>query len=314
MTASVFRGTWRCFVMQWRAGWLGLVGLVLGVAAPVIATAASMAGLYPEAAERAVYQATVGSSVSNTAFNGRGYGLDELGGITAYEAGIFTQLVVPILALVLVVRRTRGEEESGRLDLLTARAVGRLAPATGAVLALAAAAAVAGGVTSIGLVIVGMPTAGSVAYGASLSLLGLVFVALGAFCAQLAVTARGALEIALGVFTLAYLTRVAVDARGSALTWLSPLSWPAQVRAFEQVSLWPFALMAVTTGLLIAGSAWLAASRDLGSGVFRERRGPAAGTVRSVLGLHWRLTRGAFVAWAAAASLWGDAWAQWLPT
>lgn len=305
MSADVFRGTWRCFVMQWRVGWVGLAGFVAAVVFPVVATAASMAGLYPEAAQRAVYRATVGASVTSTAFNGRGYGLDELGGIAAFEAGIFTQLVLPILALVLVVRHTRTQEEIGRLDLLTAAPVGRLAPHAAGVLAPAAAALVAGVLTSIGLVVVGMPPAGSVVYGGSLTLLGLVFVGLGALSAQLASTARGALGVGLGVYTLAYATRLTVDARGSELTWLSPLGWTAEVRPFEQVRVSPLAAMVVATGVLVAVGVLLAAGRDLGSAVFRERRGPAAGAVRSVVGLHWRATRGALAGWVGAAVLWG---------
>ena len=66
-------------------------------------------------------------------------------------------IAVAVLALFLVVRHTRTEEETGRLELLGATVVGRQAPLTAALLVTAGACLVAGVGTTLGLIAVGLP-------------------------------------------------------------------------------------------------------------------------------------------------------------
>ena len=96
--------------------------------------------LPPPQADRAQYAATVGVSTVNIAFNGRGYDLTSLGGITAFEIGITGQLLYPLVGMILAIHLTRRQEEAGRIELLTAGRLGALTPWRGIVLVVADAA------------------------------------------------------------------------------------------------------------------------------------------------------------------------------
>lgn len=305
MIAPDLHRTAVCLRQRLRTSWPVLAGIVAVTAAPIVGTAASISSVYASDAQREIYETTVGHSVASIAMNGRGYGLREVGGITAYEAGIFTQLILPILVLVVALRFTRGDEDSGRLELVTARPVGRLAPPAAAVLAILSGIVVAAAVTAAGLVAVGLPVAGSLWYASSLAAMMAFFVAVGVVAAQIGGTLRSGTSLALGAFGLAYLMRLVVDARQLDAVWLSPLGWAAQVRPYADPSAGPVLAYLVGTLLGLGLAAILAGRRDLGAGLVAERRGPARGRLAGVGALQWRLTRGGLVGWLIGAVAWG---------
>jgi ABC-2 type transport system permease protein len=95
-----------------------------------------------------------------------------------------------------------------------------------------------------------------------------------------------------------------VDAAGLRVTsswpvWLSPIGWGQQMRPFGGAHAWPAALFAVTTVGLVLAAAGLVRRRDLGRGLWPERRGRAraASSLLSPVGLVWRLQRGVLLGW-----------------
>ncbi|HSA41893.1 MAG TPA: ABC transporter permease, partial [Mycobacterium sp.] len=100
----------------------------------------------------------------------------------------------------------------------------------------------------------------------------------------------------------------ATSADGSSvLSWLSPLGWSLQVRAFAGDRFWVLGLHLLTATALTLLAYALLSRRDLGAGLLPERRGPAtAGPALSgVFGLAWRVSRGSVLLWAAGLSLYG---------
>ena len=120
-------GVWALLRMQWRTAWLWLLLSPALLAALVVAIASGVKDLYGEEAERTIYAATMGASPAQIAMNGRGYDLDVLGGIAAYEVGFMGQLLLPLVGVLLAVRLTRAPESNGVLDLLTSTRVHRTA-------------------------------------------------------------------------------------------------------------------------------------------------------------------------------------------
>jgi ABC-2 type transport system permease protein len=159
---------------------------------------------------------------------------------------------------------------------------------------------------------VGLPATGSLAYGLSMAAAGWTFAAVAAVAAQLTEGAGGARGIALATLGVAYALRAAGDTGGSGsgfgwLSWLSPIGWTQQTRAYAGERWWVFALPAALVVVLTAAAFAPLARRDVGAGVLPARLGPAAAapSLRSPLALAWRLHRVALVSWAAGLALLG---------
>ncbi len=234
-----------------------------------------------------------------------------LGAITVWRAGlVFT--MVGLASLLTVIRHTRADEEAGRRELLGATVVGRNAPLTAALLVTCAADLVLGAVLAAGMVGLGLPAGGSVAYGLSVAAAGWMFAAVGAVAAQLTEGAGGARGLALGTLGLAYLLRAAGDTSGSDgglgwLSWLSPIGWAQQIRAYADERWWVFVLVLAWVVVLAAAAYAVLARRDVGAGVLPARLGPATAApgLRSPLALAWRLHRGMLLGWTAGLAVMG---------
>jgi ABC-2 type transport system permease protein len=283
-----------------------LAVFVVVLVALVAASASATVKLCPTEASRVKAAAAINGSTATRAMYGPIYEEMSVGALSTFKMGIMGAVAVAILALFLVVRHTRTEEETGRLELLGATVVGRRAPLTAALLVAAGAALASGAGTALGLIAVGMPPAGAFLMGLGYLGLGLVFAAVAGVSAQLVKSARTAAGLAGAVLGICYLVRGIGDAsagRGHGwLSWLSPVGWWQQTRVFAGDRWWVLALLLGFAAATAALAYVLAAGRDFAAGLLPDRPGPAAAApgLRSPLALAWRLQRGAFLAWAAA--------------
>lgn len=283
-----------------------LAAVIVILVVIVAASASATVKLYPDNASRVKAAAAVNSSTSTLAMYGPIHDETSIGALATFKMGMIGAVAVAMLALFLVVRHTRTEEETGRLELLGATVVGRRAPLTAALCVAGGASLVAGVGTVLGLIAVGMPTAGSVVMGLGFACLGIVFAAVAGVTAQLVKSARTAAGTAGVVLGAAYLVRAIGDASAGNglgwLSWLSPVGWWQQTRPFAGDRWWVLALLLGLAAAVAALAYVLAARRDFAAGLLPDRPGPAtaAAGLRSPLGLAWRLQRGAFFAWAAA--------------
>ena len=276
----------------------------------VAGTAYSFRKLYPTAAGREQFAAAAGHNPSLLSLYGPLYG-NSLGSLTAWRYGGFAALGAGLMSIFIVIRHTRGDEETGRLELVGSAAVGRHAAMTAGLLVAVTADVVLALVMSAALITLGLPAAGSVSLALAIAGCGLVFTAVAAVTAQLADAARSARGLAIGVLGVAYLLRAVGDSAGargpSWLTWLSPIGWAELIRSFGVIRWWILALPLVTTVVLGIAAGLLAAHRDYDAGLLPRRPGPAqaAGSLRSPLALAWRLQRATLISWVAGALIYG---------
>jgi ABC-2 type transport system permease protein len=277
---------------------------VLSVAALIAVTTSSLKRLYPTRADLVQLAATVEDNPAVVAIRGRGLGLDTIGGTAAWQAGWFAMLAAALMSLLLVVRHTRGDEESGRAELMLAQPVGRLAPLAAAVSVVAIAnAAIAVAVTAV-MTAFGTPLAGSIALGTSIGGAGMVFGAVAAVTAQLATTGRAASGLAGAVLGIAYVVRAVGDVKHESvpwLIWLSPLGWAEEVRPYADERWWPLVALVAVTAVLAFAAVRLQSTRDFQAGLIAPQPGPARASraLTTSLGLAARLDRGTFAGWAA---------------
>jgi ABC-2 type transport system permease protein len=146
----------------------------------------------------------------------------------------------------------------------------------------------------------------------------LVWVGVAAVTCQLSSTTRAAAGIAAGALGLAFAISGignmlgTVDQAGLRVTsawpaWLSPIGWGQQTRPFGGAAWWPLLIAVAALGILLGIAVTLASRRDVGRGLWPERRGRAQArqTLLSPTGLVWRLQRSAFTGWALALTTFG---------
>ena len=294
--------------VQLRTGWKAPVIWVLALVGGYAATVAALDTTYGTPEQLATYEQTVGSDPAMAAINGTPYGADTLGGVAANEFGFIAAIAIPLMGLFLVARQTRAPEESGLLELLRSRGVGRRAPWTAAVVVTVVALALVGTGMALVLIAYGEPADAAWLYGASIATLGGVFAGLATFVGQLVRRAAGVTAVGIIVLGGAYLTRAIGDVRDNAWKWLSPLAWQQETRPFADDSrVWPLLLaLAVVIVLVVAGLV-LVGSRDLGSAMVASRPGPrrASRFGASTLGLALRAHAPAGLGWIAGAAVVG---------
>lgn len=267
----------------------------------VLSMPSSLKNLYGTPAERADLVHQVSTNASFRALIGPVFDTS-LGALTAWRIGVYAGLLAAVTSLLIVVRHTRDEEESGRQELVASGMVGRRASLTAALLAAGVANAVLALLVTAGLA--GQGLTGALALGLGIAGVGMVFATMAAIVAQLTESARLARGLTAGVLGAAFVLRAAGDSAtddgSSALTWLSPLGWLENLRPYADERWWVLALFAAAVAVQGAVAYGLAGRRDVGMSFLPTRPGPAAGRLGSAGALAWRLQRGSVFGWSLA--------------
>jgi ABC-2 type transport system permease protein len=307
---SGFTGTVRLVRLALRRDRITLPAWILGMAAFVAATTAMFEANYAKHPELLVPDTQI--VIENPGM--RVLGLvtgPSVGGYTMHRDALTLAVLAALMSIFAVVRHTRQSEELGREEMLGAGVVGRYASLGAAVIVALAANVVLAGLLGLGMIVAGQPVTGSLVAGASIALVGVAFTGVAAVTSQLASTTRGATGLAGAVlgasFLLAALGNMlgTVDSAALRVTsawpaWFSPIGWSQQMRPFADNLWWPAGLSLVALGLLTCVAVLLVGRRDVGRGMWPERRGAAHARpgMLSPTGLVWRLQRGALLGWA----------------
>jgi ABC-2 type transport system permease protein len=301
-SAGGLTGTRELARLAVRRDRIGLAAAVYVILAAVAGTAYTFKKLYPTEAGRAALAATGGSNPALRFLYGRLFG-SSVGSLTTWRYGIWAGIFAALLAIFVVIRHTRSDEEAGRLELVGSAVVGRQAALVAALATAAAPIIVVSALLCVALPLVGLPAVGSAALALGIGCCGLAFTGIAAVAAQLTSSARTARGIALGVLGVAFVLRGVGDSAGAGgpswLSWASPLAWIQLARPFAAERWWvlvlPLAVAAAGTALAFA----LAARRDQGAGLLPDRpgRATASAALRGPFGLAWRLQRGALLGW-----------------
>lgn len=280
--------------------WILFMGLF-----PMLIAIATATG-YPTDADRLNFTTASAANPAELALRGPVFA-PTVGGLTAWTFGSSGVLLGGVVSVLLLLRHTRGDEQSGRRELVGAGVVGRHAP-----LAAALAVVVGGNIAiallaALGLVADGLPAAGAVAMGSVIGMGGILFTAVAAVAAQLVEGVGSARGLAFLVFGLTFAVAAIGDGTGSGLVWASPFGWVRHMQAFAGEQWWVLGPLVATSVMLGAAAFALSARRDVGAGLFPARPGPAhAGALlRSPIALAWRLHRAAIASWTAGLTVLG---------
>ena len=286
------------------AVWVG------SIIALVAITAASVKGLYPTQADLDLAAKASAGNAAAIAFNGPAQGLDTVGGEVAFQAGATGLVMMALMSLLMIGRLTRGEEEAGRLELLRSLPIGRAAPTIAASMTVLAMNVAIGALVAVTLLAERLPVAGSIVFGASFTMLGLVFTCVALLTAQISENTRVVSGIAGAVLGAAYVLRAVGDIGDGTISWLSPIGWAQKTRPFAGEQWRPLLPMTAAAAGLLVVAAVFAARRDLGAGIVAPRPGRrnAAASLGRPFGLAVRLQRGSVIGWSAGVLFTGVAY------
>ena len=276
----------------------------------VASSVAATIDLYPDLAGRRAAALAADATPAARFMYGPIHDPSSLGGLATWKMGTMGAVFIAFLAMTVVRRHTRADEETGRLELVTAGLLGKRATLTAGVVVAVVAILATSLLTAVGNTAVGLPASSSLAFGATWAAVGIFFTVLTALVAQLTQSARACAGTVAAVIGASYALRGVGDVSGGwgrALSWLSPIGWPVEVRPYAGDRWWVLLVPLALSPLLLAAAFGFQDRRDLGEGIIPTRPGPerASSALSTPWGLAWRLQRSMLAGWAAAVTFLG---------
>jgi ABC-2 type transport system permease protein len=256
--------------------------------------------VFPDPASQAVLSRNIASNPAFGLIFGPARDLTTAEGFNDWRALALGGFFAGLMAIFIVVRHTRGDEDSGQAELIASAVVSRHTRLAVAV-ALAAIASIAMGiVTTVATTLVGSSFWAAFGMGATYTASGLMFAGVGAVAAQIASDAHTANTLAVGVLGGLFLIRGYLDASGNEdWSWVTPLGWTQEVRPATDRRWWWLVPCLALAALLVGLANGLLARRDFGLGLIPPTPGPARSSARWPLGgLARRIHLSASLSWA----------------
>lgn len=298
--------------LTWRRTWKGAAGVGAANVLVTVTAVLGYAAAYPDPADRVTLARSIGSNPGLNALFGETRSLETMAGFTEWRVVLSLALVGGIWGMFATTRVLRGEEDSGRAEVLLAGPVTRTGAVAATLTGLAAAWLLCTAITVLGLVAgSGRDLGGGPAalLGLTLTSLGGVMIGVAAVTSQFAATRRWATGAAAAVLGVSYGIRVGADSAPDLrwLRWWTPLGWLEEIRPLTGAAVLPLALMWLLAVVLAVVAVRLVTRRDTGEGLWR-----ASGTTRprtalltGPFGLAVRLARGQAVSWALGLAVFG---------
>jgi ABC-2 type transport system permease protein len=283
---------------QVRRGGLVVTALAAGMSALVTATYAGTVGAGPEAASLVVL---AHNPAIRTLF-GAPVALDDAGGFTVWRTGTVVGVLLGLWGSLAVTRTTRGEEESGRWELLLA---GRSPLPRIVVRHLAVVTAVMGvvGFAIAGaMVTAGADPEGAALHGADMALLGIFFVGVAGLTSQLFPARAQAGGAAVAVLAASLLVRMVGDGVSPLawLRWLTPFGVVESTGPYDRNRWLPLVLLAAAASVLLVVARLVAGRRDANAGRLTPpaRRPPRTALLGSIPAFAVRRTLRSLLGWS----------------
>lgn len=259
--------------------------------------------IFTDPSQRLALANTLGANPALSLLFGPARDLTTADGFNAWRAGMLGALFAGLMAILIVVRNSRANEDSGQAELIASGVIARQSRLAVAVLMAVVASAALGVVCFLVTIACGGGITATLILSATFAASGLMFAGVAAIAAQLGSDARTANSIAIATLGVCYVARGYIDTSSASnwATWLTPLGWLEETRPGTDNNAWPLLLAIVLAVVLVLGAFVLQGRRDFGQGMFAPRPGPAkAGIAGNVWGLAFKLNRGSLITWLIA--------------
>lgn len=256
--------------------------------------------VFPDPQDRAALAATLAGNPALSLVFGPARDLATADGFNAWRAGQLGAMFAGLMAILIVTRNSRANEDSGQAELVASGVLARPSRLAVALLMAAIASAALGAVCLLLTLACGGGLAATATLASTFAASGLMFGAAAAVAAQLGSDARAASSMAIAALGICYVLRGYIDSSSAPgwVAWLTPFGWLEETRPASGNNPWPLLIPLALAIALALLAFWLQAHRDFGQGLIPSRPGPAeGGRSATVWGLALRLNRGGLVAW-----------------
>lgn len=287
--------------LSWRLMRRGAMLIWLTAAAYMAMEVLTFRSAYPDAESRQKLLELSSSSVVRM-MQGAPGAVDTAGGFAVWDGGWMLMMIVGTWSMLTSARLTRGEEDSGRAELVLSRPLTARQALGGHVGAMAIASMGLAMSAALPFFVLGEPVAGALLWGAGLGAFCAVSAALGALVAQVVEPRRRVISVGLGLLAAAYLLRVVANSAAHR-TWLltvTPFGWVDRLRLYAE-NRWWWLVAPMAAVLVLGGTAvLLRGRRDTGAALLRSREARRSHfrLLGTSTGFGWRLTSGALLAWS----------------
>lgn len=222
--------------------------------------------------------------------------------VFAGEMTVFMAIMAAIMNFSIIIKNTRGDEDSGLLEIVQSHSVGKLSNLSSSLIELLIINTIIGFLYSIGLQIADLPGTdlnGNFLLGLGLGAAGFMYATIAAFFSQLVDNSRSAIILSYIVLGVMYIARMTTDVSHPKATWFIPFGWVEKFSTYQDNNWLPVFLMLALSLILSIASLWINNHRDIGSGIIATRPGRANASVflRGPLSLFWRLHRTSIIVW-----------------
>lgn len=306
----MFAGTWTLVKLILRRDRIKLPLWILSVVVSLIAMVPLLKNVYGDQQSLQMVYQTFSINPAGLFITGP-MDAPTFGAMMTIETLLWWGLAVAFMNVLLIVRHTRQNEETGAQELLLSGRVHR----NSTLLSVLIVAYICNA-----LVAVGMGTGLTLSdadwnaqeawlYGISMGLFGCVWASITAVVVQLTESSRSAVGISAGLVGVAFVLRGIGDFMGTIgpngvlqPTWLSavsPFGWLQAVRALTFPDWSPLVVFFCWFVGLAVFAVILLHRRDIGSGIFMPRKGRTHASLfrKTPLGFSWYLQRSVFIGW-----------------
>jgi ABC-2 type transport system permease protein len=282
--------------------------IALIFAAFVAAKAEGYISAFPSLQSREALSASFASNIGLKALLGAPHQLQTVAGFAVWNTFIIMVMIGAIWAYLTATRLFRGEEESGRWEILLSGLTTARRGAANTLVGLAASLSVLFFVTAATFVAIGsidkihFGASSAIYFALATTLAAVLFAGVGALASQFMPTRARAAGLSTGIFGLFFLLRAGGDITSAHwLLYFSPLGWIELLQPLAN-SQPPWLIPIITLiAVLATATIWLAGRRDLGASIIpdHDTAKPHLTLLHGFFTMSLRQTRGTTIAWLA---------------
>jgi ABC-2 type transport system permease protein len=264
---------------------------------------------YPTDADRLAFAHSFARNIGLRLLYGDPHEVQTVAGYTAWRVGGTLAIAAAVFGLFAAVRALRTEEDAGRTEVVLAGIVSRRTLNLASLAAVGASAFTLWLAELAGFALARLPIGSSAYLALATTSVVTVCAGIGALASQLAPSRRVALGLGGAVVGALFLLRAVADTSDGVgwLRWATPLGWAEELRPFTGARPLVLVLPVVSTVVLLAAAARIAASRDIGTGLLpaRDTAEPRLVLLGSSGAQALRDSLGTLVAWIGSVAVFG---------